>query len=222
MAKKHRRGRFNPVASLSRAVGKVFDKKDAKKAAGIIGGVIGTTFLTDIALSPDFMSTVRNNKFLNVLSMLGMSAVAGYLARQTKYTKAHANDIAIGGVVAGITRALKYVAKGSSWGKYLGEGDGMDGFDNYAHLDTPLVNLHGFGNYASPQSNLISMHGMGDDLNMRNAGFALSHPHLVGMGDSAVMGQIGQGPYAVHGAPYMAGMGYTPEADMMSGMGGIL
>lgn len=199
MSKKHRR---NPLSSLKRAASSAFRKENMSKAIGIISGTIGTTILTDLALSPHWMSKIKDNKVLNVLSMFLMSGVAGLLAKQTKFTAKHAGDVAIGGAVAAVTRALKYVAGEHHWGTYL---SGEDGMNAYMHIDQPLVGTHGFGAYAGPGTSMVSMHGL---VNYATREQMANVYHMHGMSDCATLPQT-MDPRLVHidqSYPHMAGM----------------
>lgn len=194
MAKRrHRRGRHgrrNPgIRAIFGAGRSAFSKENIKKAGGIIGGVIGTTALQRGLTSFGPLHMFRADagsgaltKALDVFSMLFLSGVAGVITSKTPL-RAYSGNVATGGVVAGVTRALQlFLGDHIRWGLSDYEGNqywGTDGMGNFLNTGTPMVSLHGLNNWLSPRqvSAPIGTSGMGDFVSMPQ----MQHPMLTGM-----------------------------------------
>lgn len=168
MARHRRRGRRNPSLRGVFSAGKsAFSKHNLRTAAGLIGGVALTTVLTDLALSPSFMYPIKRSKIGEVVSTLFMSGISGMLARMVPLgaIKGQAGNIAMGGVVAGVTKALRYLTAGTSFSRFLNDYD--EGMSAYAdpRMIMNAVGTSGFmGNYADPRqiANAYHMQGIND------------------------------------------------------------
>lgn len=144
-----------------------------KQAGVILGGNILTTWSAEKIMGA--LPTLKNNKILNVVTVLVTAGLAHVAAR--RFLPKYAPGVLIGGVLAGVTRGVREFApsvlpssclgddmEGLGW-DLEGLGEDMDGLGDwtigpknaysafplgsYAHMGQPLVGTAGFGDYAN-------------------------------------------------------------------------
>lgn len=147
--RKHSR-RDNPVAATSimhpvEAVKSGFKPTLLKRAAWIVGGNLLTTFVADKIINS--VSMIKDNKILNVLTVLGTAGLAGAGARMVPVAmvKANADDVLLGGMLAGLTRTLKIVWP-SQFGNLSEDLEGLEDYVNPMNIGRPI----GVSDYVNP------------------------------------------------------------------------
>lgn len=167
MAKHRRRHRRNPSISGVLSAGRsAFSKEKMKTAGGLIGGMAATTALTEFVLSFGPLGMIKNNRILNVLATLAMSGVTGMLARAipVSFIRNQAGNIAMGGVVAGVGKGLRYLTAGTPYGKYLSDYDeSMSGLYDFTD-PRKILGAVGTRDFTDPReiANAYQMRGFGD------------------------------------------------------------
>jgi hypothetical protein len=158
-------------------------------AGAILLGNVGATW--GVEQLAKHLPILRTNKYAEVISLFGLGIVEGMLSKHIPVgiIKRSSNAFYVGGMLAGVTRSLKYIFPGTF--STCGIGDDMDGmgdwfasagpqgnvamaFPNthgwrpphhgpYPHPRLPFhPHMHGMGAYVGPSTPDFQMHGMGD------------------------------------------------------------
>lgn len=184
-------GAMSIVNNTTRSLRAGFDPKIIKTASAILLGNISTTWYVDQIASRVHM--LRTNPVLEVGSLLllgGANALfVGKVLKQPKYAK----DILIGGILAGVTRAVKMVLPGHFATCGLGEGEGFMGLGE---------EMDGLGSYYASPGNLVVTPN-GHFQGQLNQPGRYPHAHMRGFG-----------AYASPSAVGIAGLGWAPGPSM--------
>lgn len=120
------------LSGVSRSIGSGFHLPIMKRAAVIIGGNISTTWSTGQLLN--FLPT--NNDWLKIVALLGMAGVNGFAASKFSLTRRYANDIFIGGVLAGANKLAQKLLPGAFY--TCGLSEDLDGFSGMGYGGGPV------------------------------------------------------------------------------------
>ena len=110
----HRRGRrhwSNPggeavsIKQPMKALTSAYNLNLAKRGAFVVGGNLLTTLVTDFIAGK--VAIIKDNKMANVATTLVVAGLAGAGAK--RFMPARADDVLLGGMLAGLTRTLKMV-----------------------------------------------------------------------------------------------------------------
>ncbi len=167
-------GGMSIVKQTTKSVREGFAPSTIKKATAILLGNISTTWYVDQIASR--VPMIRSNPLFEIGSLLLLASGNALVAK--RIWPKHANDILVGGILAGVTRAVKTVLPGRFPTCGLGE-DSMDGMGDYSYVQGmgnlgsggfigPFVasrafTMQGIDGYASPHAPTIGTHGLGDE-----------------------------------------------------------
>ncbi len=115
----------------------------------------------------EFVALALEIDLVGALLLLG-GAQGVFVGKVLKYPK-YATDLMIGGILAGVTRAVKMVLPNQF--STCGLGEDMEGLGDYIHPGVGVVtpngqfvqHLNGFGAYIGPSNPLTGTHGLGDE-----------------------------------------------------------
>ncbi len=201
-------GSTSLVRNTTRSLKAGFAPTTLKKAGTILAGNMGASFFTD-KLAMHF-PIVRSNPVIEIATLLLLASGQGMFVKRFIPKVLNANDIFIGGLIAGATRALKMVLPKTFQTCGLGEdldglGYEMDGMGDYSYVQgmgdytvspgNPVINtqggwvnrLNGMDAYPGPQAPTIGTHGLDDSAVIPQVQRAIT---LDGMADMAVADEI--------------------------------
>ncbi len=191
-SRRTRRNAGSFVSTGTRSIGAAFNAKVAKEAGVILYGNISTTFASDYLQG--MFPVLRSNAALDVLSVLGVASLNGYVTGKFRMTSKYAQNVLTGGLLAGVTRLLRKVLPGKF--STCGLGEDLEGFGDWtpspAQFARPI--MAGLGWAPGPGTPQIGTHGMGDSA-VWNQTFPGNYQHqagsplvtLDGMGDADEM-----------------------------------
>lgn len=160
-------GSMSMVRNTTRSLRAGFDPKILKRASAILLGNISTTWYVDQIASR--VPMLRSSPVFDIGALLLLGGAQGvfvsHILKQPKY----ATDIMIGGILAGVTRAVKMVLPNQF--STCGLGEDMEGLGDYIYPGVGVVTLNGqwvqrlngLGAFARPGAPLIGTHGLGDE-----------------------------------------------------------
>lgn len=158
------------IKQTTRSLKAGFNGKVVRRAANILAGNVGATFFNDRLAG--FFPMVRSNPIFEIGSLLAIAGLQGMVVHKFIPKILNANDILIGGILAGVTKAARTVLPGQF--SSCGLGEDMEGLGNsfYATPEQVLypitpngmrTSIAGFGAYQSPAAPLIGTNGLGDE-----------------------------------------------------------
>lgn len=120
------------------------------------------------------MPMMRSNPFIEIASLLGIAGLQGMIVHKFIPKILNANDVLIGGILAGVTKTARMVLPSSF--SSCGLGEDMEGMGAYYATPEQIMGaitpngmhagfpgMRGFGAYPSPAAPLIGTHGLGDE-----------------------------------------------------------
>ncbi len=174
------------VRNTTRSLKAGFAPTTLKKAGTILAGNVGASFFADKLAQ--HVPMVRSNAFFEIGTLLLLASAQGMVVKKFIPKILNANDIFIGGLIAGATRALKLVLPSTFMGCGLGED--FEGMGSYYADPRQIMHafpLHGIGAYPGPQAPMIGTHGLGDEAVYPQVQHAIT---LDGMANDAVGQEI--------------------------------
>ncbi len=157
---RHNAGAMSLVHNTTRSLKAGFAPNTLKRATAILLGNISTTFYVDQIGSR--VPMIRSNPVFEIGSLLLLAGANAMVAK--RIWPKHASDILIGGILAGVTRAVKTVLPGRFSTCGLGEDmEGMGGMDGWFADPRQIQHAFPLAGYASPAAPTIGTHGLGDE-----------------------------------------------------------
>lgn len=189
-SRRNRKHRNNPALSIKspvKAMTAAFDMDLAKRALFIAGANIVTQYVSNTVggYIPKTGQNAIDTKVVPVVTALGAAGVAGMVAG--RFMPSRKNDVMLGGMLVGLTRALAAVFPGTFKDIRMGEDD-LSGFGDYVdprQIAAPI----GINDYVDPRQIAapVSMRGMGDEATVPQAAAAVG---LDGFAEQAVAEEI--------------------------------
>ncbi len=156
------------VRNTTRPLRAGFDPKILKRATAILLGNISTTWYVDQIASR--VPMLRSNPIFDIGTLLLLGGAQGVFVSKVLKQPKYAADVMIGGILAGVTRAVKMVLPNQF--STCGLGEDMEGLGAYYASPGNVVvtpngqyvnRLNGLSAYPGPALPLIGTHGLGDE-----------------------------------------------------------
>lgn len=154
------------VRQTTRSMQAGFHTNTLKHAGTILAGNVGATFFQDRLAG--VVPMIRSNPLFEVGSLLALAGLQAFVVKKFIPKILNANDILIGGILAGVTRGVKAIIPGHFTTCGLGEdmeglGDDLEGLGAWFATPRSIGSAFALRGYASPQAPTIGTHGLGDE-----------------------------------------------------------